>query len=105
MNQDKWHDYTVSFTDLHSATRTDAIPMHSYDRVSATFWNAFMNGLMDAGFSEAAAVEWLRSKAARWALDGKLGDALEALAFNFAKQHSEEYATRRDCEKWAKQAA
>lgn len=103
MKRDQWEDYTVTFTDMHQTTRTDAIPMYSYGRVSANFWNAFMNGLMDAGFSERAAIEWLRSKAARWALDGKLGDKLETLAFEFAKQHAEEYATRKDCDKWARE--
>lgn len=45
------------------------IPMFSYNRVSAIFWQAFFETLLDRGYTQAEAVKWLQSKGARHALD------------------------------------
>jgi hypothetical protein len=80
--------------------------MYSYDRPAWLFWNAMMNGLMDSGYSQQAAEQWLRSKAARWMLDGDMGDKIEELAYEFAKSRAaRELASIKECEKWAKEAA
>lgn len=59
--------------------------MYSYDRPAYIFWSAFMNGLIDAGMSEKDAIEYLKSKATRYLLDGKLSDHIEKLAYETAR--------------------
>ena len=83
-DRDTWRDFTGSFRQMYAPVekhRENAIPMYSYDRVSAMFWSAFMNGMMAAGATEQQATEYLCSKSTRWALDNDLGDAVEKLAF------------------------
>lgn len=67
------------------SVRVGQLDMYSYDRPSYTLWDAVARGLMHKGYTQAQAETWLRSKDARWALDGDLGDALKALGFNYGK--------------------
>lgn len=86
-----WKDYTGSFRPLGDiAHLDDAAPMYSYERPAYLFWSAFMNGLRASGLTEKQAKEWLQSKKTRWALDGNLGDAIEDLAYDYAKKHAKE---------------
>jgi len=89
------HDFTLKVGELG---------MYSYERPAYTLWDALANGLIDAGYSEKAALEWLRSKAARWALDGELGDAIAELGYQFGNgKMAQRLASIADCEKWAKE--
>ena len=105
MKRSQWSDYTVTFRPMSDWQPAEALTAYSYDKPSTCFWNGFMNGLLDAGFTEKAAKEWIRSKAARWRFDGDMSEKVEKLAYNFARSQAEQYATREQCEKWAKQAA
>jgi hypothetical protein len=59
-------------------------PMYSYERPGSTLWNTIAGELWKRGFTDEQIKTWLQSKHPRWALDGKLGDAIEALAKQFA---------------------
>ena len=104
VKRNEWKDYSAHFCQLFDE-KDGRIPMYSYDRPSSMIWNGMMNGLMSNGYSEAAAIEWLRSKAARWALDGDFGDALVKMAFDFAMEKAPSLASKKECAKWAKEAA
>lgn len=75
------------YVDLTAAV--GEIGMFSYDRPAWTFWNAFANRLMKLGWSEAEALEILKSKHTRWMLDSKGEDALEKLAERLAADYVE----------------
>lgn len=80
--------------------------MFSYERPAWILWSALANGLIEAGYTEAAAFEWLRSKAARWALDGALGEDITRLGYEFGKgQVASHYAGPAQCAKWAEENA
>lgn len=59
-------------------------PMYSFDRAAYTLWNAIANEFEKRGWSEQEILEWLQSKAARWALDGRLGELIEKAGVEFA---------------------
>ena len=59
-------------------------PMYSYERPACILWNAIANGLIAKGWSEYQLKKWLQSKDTRYALDGILGDKLEALGEEYA---------------------
>ncbi len=59
-------------------------PMYSFDRPARMLWNAIGKRLTEKGWSENRVKEWLQSKSTRWALDGTLGDAIEALGRSYA---------------------
>jgi hypothetical protein len=60
-------------------------PMYSFDRPSYIFWNAVAKTFHGAGWSDDQIREWLQSKDPRYALDGSLHEAIEAVAEDFAK--------------------
>ena len=62
-----------------------AIPMYSHERPSNLLWQAVYEGLVQSGMSHKQAVDWLQSKSPRWALDGDLGDKIEALGKEFGR--------------------
>jgi hypothetical protein len=52
------------------SAKIEAADMYSYSRPAWIFWNAAMNTLIQKhGMTETQAIEWLRSKHARWMLD------------------------------------
>lgn len=61
------------------STKVSELGMYSYDRVAWTYWNAFANALVERGYTEAQAMEILKSKHMRWMLDGA-DDKIERLA-------------------------
>ena len=69
-------DITGRLCELHSTDQMKheiygdkVILMYSYSRPSSIFWNAIYNALINQGWSEEKAIEWLRSKDPRWMLD------------------------------------
>ena len=83
--------------------RVGELAMYSYDRPSYMVWDAVMKGLMDQGYSQTAAEAWLKSKAARWALDGAFGDILCDAAYKFGKSEAAaNLASKSDCKAWAR---
>lgn len=83
-----WQDYSGNFIQAgwpvpdHYKT---AVPMFSYNRPSAMVWNAAINGMIAAGVKPKTACDLLLSKETRWALDGALGEALEAIGFRWGQ--------------------
>ena len=63
-----------------------ASPMYSYSRPAYMLWNAIAHELRAAGWTEAEIATWLKSKSTRYALDGKLGDAIQALGKSYAAE-------------------
>lgn len=59
-------------------------PMYSYNRPAYMLWNSIANALHKKGWTEPKIKAWLQSKNPRWALDGSLGDELEALGKKYA---------------------
>lgn len=84
-------DFSVSFDDAYS-----------FSRVSSMYWSAFANKLIDIGYSEAAAKQWIFSKAARWMLDANERE-VEELAKQMADKFAVSYASIEKCEEWAKE--
>lgn len=58
--------------------------MYSYDRPAYMLWNAIAGALHKRGWSEAQIRDWLQSKGPRWALDGDLGDSIQAIGEAYA---------------------
>lgn len=58
--------------------------MYSFSRPACILWNAVANQLHKAGWTDEKIKDWLQSKSPRWALDGKLGNAIEKLGDEFA---------------------
>ena len=61
-------------------------PMYSFDRPAHIVWNAIAKQLNAAGWSDHKIKEWLQSKSTRYALDGALGEALEAIGTEYGKR-------------------
>jgi hypothetical protein len=61
-------------------------PMYSYDAPAYTVWNAIAAEFNKAGWSDDQIKDWLQSKAARWAMDGDLGDAMRAAGAAYARK-------------------
>lgn len=72
--------------DLGNLDSGRPIPMYSYERPAYIIWQGVYDGLRYKGLSHAKAVEWLQSKAPRWALDGSLGDAIRQLGFDLGSR-------------------
>lgn len=86
-----WNDYTATFRQLGTPARDerdDSVESYSYDRPAYIFWNAFVNGLIASGLTEAEAIEWVQSKKARWMLDGELSDVIEGIAYEWAMKQA-----------------
>jgi hypothetical protein len=69
-------------------------PMYSYETPSYILWNAIAAEMNARGWTDEEIQEWLQSKAARWACDGALGEALRAIGKEFgstAKKLKEYY--------------
>ena len=77
----------------------DHIPMFSFDRIAHTVTQAIYYKLIDEGWTPAAAVQFLQSKAIRHGLDQTLGIALEQAAEQWTLSEAE--AWRNDCDSWA----
>lgn len=60
-------------------------PMYSYDRPANMVWNAIAGELSERGWNDDRIMRWLQSKNPRRALDGYLGEALEAVSKLYAK--------------------
>jgi hypothetical protein len=67
------------------AEKNVAWPMYSYERPGSILWNAIAGELNKRGWTDDEIKAWLASKEPRWALDGSLGDAVQALGVEFAK--------------------
>jgi len=78
---------------------SECIDMFSFDRIAHTVNQAIINTLIADGWTQAAAIEFIRSKAMRIGLDQTLGELLEKAAQDWLK--SESYAWRADCHKWS----
>ena len=65
-------------------------PMYSFDTPAYEVWNTIGSVLNDRGWTEDQIEEWLRSKLARWAMDGELGILLSEAAKKYAKENIEE---------------
>jgi hypothetical protein len=59
--------------------------MYSFNTPSYALWNAIASEMNSRGWDDEEIQEWLQSKAARWALDGELGEALIKLGKKFGK--------------------
>jgi hypothetical protein len=81
-------DYDITGQIGDSLPRTDQPewPMYSFRGPSMLLWNAIGRRLAESGWSETKVREWLQSKEARWALDGSLGIAIEALGATYAEK-------------------
>lgn len=71
---------------LHKNTEPK-YPMYSYKRAAYSLWQGVFNALIDQGRTEEEAFDVLMSKHMRWALDGKLAEALQQFGYEFAMQH------------------
>ncbi len=85
MNKTQWNQFE-SQTDM--SARVGELNMYSYDTPAYTLWDAVARGLMSKGCTQAEAEAWLRSKGARWALDGTLGDSITKLGFELGQSDS-----------------
>ena len=89
---------------VHSAEfMSECIEMYSFDRIAHTVNQAIIDTLTGQGWTQAAAVEFIRSKAMRHGLDQTLGELLEKAAQDWLKQDAAGY--RADCHQWAKENA
>ena len=68
----------------HSPTEPEW-PMYSFDRPSYYLWNSLAKALDARGWTEEQIKTWLQSKGPRWALDGDLGEAIEKLGRDYAR--------------------
>lgn len=103
MSENKLNEFYDAKQDF--SARVGELHMYSYDRPAYMVWDAIMNALMTKGYSQAAAEQWLKSKAARWACDGELGDALVSAALEFVNSgKAESLASKGKCERWAKES-
>lgn len=59
-------------------------PMYSYERPAYIVWCGVASSLHARGWSDNRVRRWLQSDAARFALDGSLGDLLDATARKWA---------------------
>lgn len=78
------YDCTGAIGPLFISDRPVAWRMNSFDRPAMIFWGALARELNARGWSDARIKEWLQSKSPRWALDGDLGDQIEALGTAYA---------------------
>jgi hypothetical protein len=82
---------------------SECIEMFSFDRIAHTVNQSIIDTLTGQGWTLAAAVEFIRSKAMRHGLDQTLGELLEKAAQDWLKIEASGY--RADCHKWAEEAA
>ena len=61
-------------------------PMYSYERPAYVLWQAIFERLVERGWSEEKAKNWLQSKEPRWALDGGLGERIAELGRNYVDE-------------------
>lgn len=61
------------------------VPMFSYSRPSAMLWQAIYEEFIRRGATHKEVIEWLQSKAPRWALDDDLGTAIRAIGSAWAE--------------------
>jgi len=79
-----FYDCTLEIGPLVTLKEPPEWPMYSFDGPSTFVWNTIATNLYRRGWSDDKIKEWLQSKQPRWALDGDLGDALKALADQWA---------------------
>ena len=77
------------------------VPMFSFDRIARTVTQAIYCKLIEDGWTPAAAVQFLQSKAIRHGLDQTLGIALEQAAEEWTRTEAPQW--RDDCHDWAMQ--
>ena len=82
---------------------SECIEMYSFDRIAHTVNQAIIDTLTGQGWTLAAAVELIRSKAMRHGLDQTLGELLEKAAQDWLKIEAAAY--RDDCHQWAEENA
>ncbi len=78
------YDCTDRIGNLYDRDQKPEWPMYSFDRPAYMVWNAIAGRLHAAGWSDGRIKWWLQSKNPRCAMDGELGDALEAVAEAYA---------------------
>lgn len=77
------YDCTGLIGDLYASGKPEW-PMYSFSRPAHILWNAIAAELNKNGWTDEEIRDWLQSKRTRWALDGELGDKIEALGTEFA---------------------
>lgn len=79
-------DYDISgkIGPMYDTTSGAEWPMYSFNGPSMTVWGTIAAALHERGWSDARVKEWLQSKAARWAMDMDLGEALIRTAREYA---------------------
>lgn len=82
---------------------SECIEMYSFDRIAHTVNQAIIDTLTGQGWTPAAAVEFIRSKAMRHGLDQNFSELLEKAAKDWLKLDAESY--RADCHQWAEENA
>lgn len=78
------YDITGTIGPMFSTDEPAQWPMYSYERPGYMLWNAIYNRLRERNWTEEQAKEWLQSKGPRWALDDKLGEAIERIGIEYA---------------------
>ena len=64
---------------------------YSYEIPSALLANGIMNGLIQSGWTEQEAINWIYSKNYRWSLDFGLAQAIEKLGLEVGRNAAKEY--------------
>jgi hypothetical protein len=77
-------DYSAHFTDMYPHKKGTRRPIYSYGAVSARFYDALMNSLINEGMTEEEAIHFCGSKQMRWGLESGLGEMIESIAQDFA---------------------
>lgn len=77
------YDITGTIGPLFLTDEPPQWPMYSFNRPSHMLWNIIYNKLRERGWTEEEAKQWLQSKGPRWALDDKLGEAIERIAIEY----------------------
>lgn len=60
-------------------------PMYSFERPAYVLWNSIGQTLHERGWTDEEIKTWLQSKQPRWALDGELSTAIQAIGKLFAE--------------------
>jgi hypothetical protein len=66
-------------------------PMYSFHGPSHVVWNAIATVLSERDWSDDQIRDWLQSKQARWAIEGRLGEALTMVASLYAAAIPEDW--------------
>jgi predicted transcriptional regulator len=80
--------YVTEYGDSYDCTGhlNSEWPMYSFETPSFMLWNAIASEMNAKGWTDEEIKEWLQSKAARWACDGELGEAIIKLGKKFGKK-------------------